>query len=363
MTVEDCRELLKNNVDSEFYCLILKRIEELENEAFNRCSTISACKDYIRLFPEGRHRASVSEIVDDLYFKKYGKSKIGCKHYLNIFHNGKHIVEAQKRIKHIKKLWIAIFSCLLTFIILGYRPAWALKIIGNTTLQKVDGETTLTISTMATPPYISCSTSYNNWLDCEYAPYDHGRKRIIHLSYSTNYGRKRSADLRVSAYSSLFGIKLKHYTYYTTITQNNGEITHLSISPEIVTVHPYDTIATCKITCDGNIANDRFIVKGDDWINFSYNKTDKILSIHIKDNDTKYYREGSIDYLELASIQIKQSAYRHCYRCGGKGQIISTFWCHDEPTSGDCPICEGEGIIEISSLQQNIDYDELESML
>lgn len=110
MTVEDCRELLKNNVDSELYSQILKRIEELENEAFNRCSTISACKDYIRLFPEGRHRASVSEIVDDLYFKKYGKSKIGCKHYLNIFPKGKHIVEAQKRIKHKKNFGLPFSS-------------------------------------------------------------------------------------------------------------------------------------------------------------------------------------------------------------------------------------------------------------
>lgn len=223
---------------------------------------------------------------------------------------------------------------------------------------------------MATPSYIYCSTSYNNWLDCEYDPYDHGQKRIIHLSYSTNYGRKRSEDLTIWAYSSLFGIKLKYYTYYTKITQDNGEITLMSISPDIVTVHPYDTIATCKITCNGNIDNDKFIIKGDDWINlkgdvwinFSYNKTDSILSIHIKGNDTKYYREGSIDYLELASIQIKQSAFRHCYRCGGKGQILSTFWVNNDPILEDCHICEGKGIIEISSHQQNIDYDELESM-
>ena len=68
MTVEDCRELLKNNVEPKFYSQVLKRIEELDNEAFNRCSTISACKDYIRLFPEGIHRARISEIIDDLYF-------------------------------------------------------------------------------------------------------------------------------------------------------------------------------------------------------------------------------------------------------------------------------------------------------
>lgn len=361
MTVEDCRELLKNNVEPKFYSQVLKRIEELDNEAFNRCSTISACKDYIRLFPEGIHRARISEIIDDLYFKKYSRSKIGCKHYLSMFPNGKHILEAKKHIKHIKKLWIAIVFCSLTFIILGYRPAWGLKIVGDTILQNVEGETTLTINTMATPSDISCSISYNHWLELEYFPYDHDRRRIIHLSYSTNYDRKRSVDLRIWAYSSLFGIKLKHYTYYTTITQDNGKITLLSISPEIVTVHPNDTIATCKITCNGNIDNDRFIVKGDDWINFSYNKTDSILSIHIKGNDTKYYREGSIDYLELASIQIKQSAYRHCYRCRGKGKILSTFWCYDEPIWEDCHICEGKGIIEISSRQQNIDYDELES--
>lgn len=95
MTVEDCRELLKNNVEPKFYSQVLKRIEELDNEAFNRCSTISACKDYIRLFPEGIHRARISEIIDDLYFKKYSRSKIGCKHYLSMFPNGKHILEAK----------------------------------------------------------------------------------------------------------------------------------------------------------------------------------------------------------------------------------------------------------------------------
>ena len=100
-TVSDYQGYLRRFPEGLYVTDAICRFSKLKSEEEKRFKACSSWKDYQKYladYPQGLFKDKAEKAMDERFFVEYCKSKTACKDYLRKYPQGKHVQEVKKRI-------------------------------------------------------------------------------------------------------------------------------------------------------------------------------------------------------------------------------------------------------------------------
>ena len=265
---------------TERYNEMLQDLEKQDASDYAACKNIENYNAYVRKFSDNsiapyykaKHINEAKLAIEDLFWNSHKKSAGGCKEYLNKYPRGKYASIANSKIGSSKKTkWLVLGIVLIVVVIaffIGYKPVNSLSV----------SEACLSFSKWGGTENVHISTNVSsNAVDvhCSEAGFDteddYGFD--IKVSAEPNKGDFRTGTVKVTAYATLYGMRMGDGKNVTTnLSQESGLASRpIDITETEIHFEKYSSdIRTVYATTDG--MNLMVSTEGidNDWVNVSH---------------------------------------------------------------------------------------------
>ena len=308
LSLKDCYEFLKaeENKDNPLYPAIAERYEEMlqdlvkqDDSDYAACKTIANYETYIKKFSDSnvapyykaKHIFEAKNAIEDLFWNTHKKSVGGCKEYLSRYPKGKYANIANSRIGSSKKtkwlvLGIVLFVIVIAFFI-GYKPVNSLSVSEtNLSFGKWGGQESVHVSTNVSSNAVDVHCSGSGFsVDSDYG-------HELKVSVEPNEGDSRTGNVKVTAYATLYGMRIGSGESATTIlSQESGLASYLHVSQTSISVAKQGDSYQITVNTDGVKLE---VSSKEEWINIS-KESDGGYNITVQKNAGDS-RQGSIEF-------------------------------------------------------------------
>ena len=269
------------------------KIDELrlkaDNEQFEACKTIDDYQHYLSSFNSPLHKEEAMQNIDDLFWGNNRKSKSDCERYLAKYPNGRHVTEANDRIKSVVRrriIWIVVIIIGAILFYLGYKPSgevlfgetvntaqsdsnnispsfivssfsspkmltFPLVLVAQSSNSKTisfpkeGGSQEVTFSSNSSNDNVEISTS-SSWISAK----KNSNGKVV-ISVSKNEGEKRNGRVEIRAYSTLFGVRTGSNTGVIYVEQSSGYASYLTVSSNDLTFNQNGGTRSITVNTDG----------------------------------------------------------------------------------------------------------------
>lgn len=338
-----------------------------DNEQFAGCKTIDDYQHYISAFDSPLHEEEAIQKIDDLFWEKNRKSKTGCERYLAKYQSGRHVSEANDKIKSVVRhriVWIVILIIGAILFYIGYHPSgevlfdeavnnvqfdssnnpsfvvtsfsspkiltFPLVLVTQSSSSKTisfpkeGGSREVSFSSNSSNDNVEINTS-SSWISAKKS--SNGK---ITISVPQNEGDKRKGRVEVKVYSTLFGVRTSSNTGVIYVEQSSGYASYLTVSSSELSFNQNGGTRSITVNTDGYWSIDETTAS---WGHVSINGDTITLKID-SNNDgdrTDYFTLKSGD--KTCRINIAQSGILATYLQIEKDKVIASI---DGTEKGKC---------------------------
>lgn len=314
LSLKECYDFLtsEENKKKSLYPAIAEWYEEMLHELVKQdesdyaaCKTIANHEAYIRKFSDinvapyynAKHISEAKNNIEDLFWNSHKNSVGGCKEYLNRYPTGKYASTAYSRIGSSKKTgWLILGIILLVIVIaffIGYKPVNSLSVSeSDLSFSKWGGLESVHVSTNVPTNAFDVHCSGEGFsIDSDYG-------HEFKVSAEPNEGDFRTGNVKVTAYATLYGMRIGiGESVSTGLSQESGLAHYMNITESNIHFKKYSSdIRTVFATTDG--VNMKVSTDGidDDWLGVSYdisnegdnNKAKIVISSHKNEGGEKH---------------------------------------------------------------------------
>lgn len=281
---------------AERYQEMLQDLEKQDASDYAACGTIENYNAYIKKYSDNsiapyykaKHIYEAKNAIEDLFWNTHKKSVGGCKEYLSRYPKGKYANIANGRIGSSKKTrWLVlgiVFIVLVIAFFVGYKPVNSLS-VSETSLSfgKWGGTESVHISTNISSNAVDVRCSGAGFDTEEDSGFD------FKVSAGANEGDSRKGNVKVTAYATLYGLRIGGETEKTIkISQESGLANFLEVG-RYMELNKWGECVTFHVNTDGVKV---MAESQDDWIHIQKDKDNNYIISADKNPADK--RSGSI---------------------------------------------------------------------
>lgn len=285
---------------AERYQEMLQDLEKQDASDYAACKTMDNYNAYIKKFSDNsiapyykaKHIYEAKNAIEDLFWNTHKKSVGGCKEYLSRYPKGKYAIIANNRIGSSKKTkWLVLGIVLIVLVItffIGYKPVNSLSVSESSlSFGKWGGQESVRVSTNVPSNAVDvhCSglgfsvhNDPNRVLECS----------DFIVSVEPNEGDTRTGKVRVTAYATLYGMRIgSGESVSTSLSQESGLARKLDVSIRSVNAGKWG--GDCQFTVKTDGVKNVNAISQEDWIKVLKGEGDNyVISVEKNPNDSRH---------------------------------------------------------------------------
>lgn len=257
---------------AERYQEMLQDLEKQDSSDYAACKNIEKYNAYIKKYSDNniapyykaKHINEAKNAIEGLFWDAHKGSIGGCKEYLSRYPKGKYANMANGRIGSSKKTkWLVLGIVLIVLVItffIGYKPVNSLSVSESSlSFGKWGGTESVHISTNVSSNAVDVRCSGSGFDAEEDYGFDYK------VSAEANEGDIRTGTVKVTAYATLYGMRMGEGKSVTTnLSQESGLASELNLSTHVVNANKWG--GECQITVSSNGVSGEIVNSHSDWV-------------------------------------------------------------------------------------------------